>query len=70
MGEEYLELAGDRLSGLREVFFTDPALKEVARSPLMLSVMSLAYANGTSTPDVRLFGGSGANAQKRYCGRP
>jgi eukaryotic-like serine/threonine-protein kinase len=69
MGEEYLELAGDRLSGLREVFFTDPALKEVARSPLMLSVMSLAYANGTSTPDVRLFGGTGANGREHIFSR-
>jgi eukaryotic-like serine/threonine-protein kinase len=39
----YLEKAGDALAGLKEVIETDKELKDIAKSPLMLSVMSLAY---------------------------
>lgn len=41
--EAYLLRIGDQLSGLREVLPTDAALRELADSPLMLSMMTLAY---------------------------
>lgn len=39
----YLEHAGSELTGLRAALQQDPVLEEMARSPLMLSIMSLAY---------------------------
>src|SRR5690348_1570903 len=39
----YLEGGGRRLAALREVIRKDPPLQELARSPLMLNVISLAY---------------------------
>ena len=40
---EYLTWAGDKLSSLRDKLEQDKALQELAQSPLMLNVMSLAY---------------------------
>ncbi len=43
----YFEQAGDRLSALKAVLPQDAELQELAKSPLMLSVMSLAYQDFT-----------------------
>ncbi|MGA8657757.1 MAG: hypothetical protein WB586_16550, partial [Chthoniobacterales bacterium] len=39
----YLDGGGSRLAALRQVIREDPPLQELARSPLMLNVISLAY---------------------------
>jgi len=41
--ESYLESGGSRLATLRRSIPQDPLLQELARSPLMLNVISLAY---------------------------
>jgi len=41
--EEYLDAAQGRLDGLREAMRTDGALRNLARTPLVLSIMFLAY---------------------------
>jgi len=41
--EEYFDEAGDRLSSLRATLRQDEALQSLARSPLILNIMSLAY---------------------------
>lgn len=43
----YLATAGPRLLPLREALAADAGLKELARSPLMLSIMSLTYVEGS-----------------------
>ncbi|MGQ0600820.1 MAG: NACHT domain-containing protein, partial [Anaerolineales bacterium] len=40
--DDWLIASGEKLSGLRATLQTDPVLQALARSPLMLSVMSLA----------------------------
>jgi len=40
---KYLERGGTKLAALREAVNSDAALKELAETPLMLSIMSLAY---------------------------
>ena len=40
---EYFESLGSELEGLREILPTDPKLMELAKSPLMLSIMAIAY---------------------------
>jgi energy-coupling factor transporter ATP-binding protein EcfA2 len=39
---KYLAESGDKLAALREAVNTDPVLQELAQTPLMLSIMSLA----------------------------
>jgi hypothetical protein len=39
---KYLAESGDKLAVLREAVNTDPVLQELAQTPLMLSIMSLA----------------------------
>jgi NACHT domain len=51
----YFEQAGDRLSALKAVLPQDAELQELAKSPLMLSVMSLAYQD--FTPEQLTVGG-------------
>lgn len=41
--DDYLNQAGDRLAGVKLALPTDTAIQELARTPLMLSVMALAY---------------------------
>ncbi len=41
--ETHLERAGEELSGLRKALTADRELRELARTPLMVSVMRLAY---------------------------
>ena len=43
--DRYLETFGSRLAGLRTAIHQDDILKEMAQSPLMLKVMSVAYEN-------------------------
>lgn len=43
--DEYLARAGNKLAGLRVALQQDTAQKEMAQSPLMLNIMSLAYQN-------------------------
>jgi TIR domain/NACHT domain len=40
---KYLDAGGSKLAALRESVDTDPVLKELAETPLVLSIMSLAY---------------------------
>ncbi len=42
--DDYLVSGGEKLSAVREVLQTDPDLQEMAATPLMLSVLTLAYA--------------------------
>ena len=42
--ETYLSSAGEQLEAVRALLRNDPALQELATSPLMLSVLTLAYA--------------------------
>jgi NACHT domain len=53
--DRYFEQAGDRLSALKAVLPQDAELQELAKSPLMLSVMSLAYQD--FTPEQLTVGG-------------
>jgi len=50
--DEYLRGAGMALSAVRETLQHDPTLQELAETPLMLSVMTLAY-RGRSVEDLR-----------------
>jgi eukaryotic-like serine/threonine-protein kinase len=46
--DEYLERAGDKLSSLRATLQADEALRNMAQSPLILNIMSLAYQNASA----------------------
>jgi transcriptional regulator with XRE-family HTH domain len=43
--EEYLRGGGERLEALRQALQEDPALQELASSPLMLSILTQTYQN-------------------------
>jgi hypothetical protein len=45
---KYLDRGGPELAGLREAVNSDPTLQELARTPLMLSIMSLACQGASS----------------------
>ena len=49
---KYLAKGGSKLEALRDAVNTDPVLKELAQTPLMLSIMSLAFqgAGGDELP--------------------
>lgn len=56
--ERYLHSAGPALEGVRAALVSDPGLWDLAESPLLLSIMALAYQNGhgtleTTSPDDR-----------------
>ncbi len=53
--EEYLSSADERLEAARVVLRNDPTLQELATSPLMLSVITLAYAE-KSVKDLQVEG--------------
>lgn len=42
---DWLNAAGDKLASLRSVLLTDATLRELTQTPLMLTVMGLAYQN-------------------------
>jgi eukaryotic-like serine/threonine-protein kinase len=44
----YLLRGGSKLAALREAVDTDPVLQELAQTPLMLSIMSLAFQGATA----------------------
>jgi hypothetical protein len=46
--DQYLESTGATLTALKTSLSDDPVLKELARSPLMLNIMSVAYKNLTA----------------------
>jgi DNA polymerase III delta prime subunit len=48
---DYLSNAGEQLESVREALHDDPALQELAATPLMLSVLTLAY-QGRSSQDL------------------
>ena len=45
---QYLESSGEAVSGLYEAIRDDDSLQEMARTPLMLDVMTLAYQDATA----------------------
>jgi WD40 repeat protein len=49
---EYLKGSGRELSGFNEILLNDTSLQELAQSPLMLSIMTLAY-RGMSSEDLQ-----------------
>ena len=49
--DRYLAGMGDELVAVRDALQHDPALQELAQSPLMLSIMTLAY-RGASAQDL------------------
>jgi hypothetical protein len=46
--DEYLECAGERLAGVQAALKYDATLRELAQTPLMLSIMTLAYQGMTA----------------------
>ena len=46
--EQYLAAGGEGMAGLRELVARDEATRELARSPLLLSVMTLAYQDAAA----------------------
>ncbi|MFB9249717.1 NACHT domain-containing protein [Sphaerisporangium melleum] len=46
----FLDRGGDGLAGMRAALHADPELWELLDSPLLLSVMALAYRDGVSAP--------------------
>jgi tRNA A-37 threonylcarbamoyl transferase component Bud32/DNA polymerase III delta prime subunit/MFS family permease len=53
--EDYLASTGEPLASVRTALQADPALRELATTPLMLSVLSLAY-QGTSAEELLVAG--------------
>ena len=51
---DYLAQAGEGFSGLRKAIMRDEVLAEMAQSPLMLSVMSLAYQQSGTGSDLAI----------------
>lgn len=47
--DAYLQAGGDHFATLRNVINADPTLLQMARSPLMLSIMQMAYGAGDSS---------------------
>lgn len=60
----YLELAGDNLKSLRKLLQEDDQLRGMARNPLMLSIMALAYSGHSSDDDDVLH--TGASNRKQH----
>ncbi len=61
--DTYLAQAGEQLAALRTALASDTALQELAKSPLMLNIMMLAYRDA-SLDDLHLSGTLGE--QRRY----
>jgi hypothetical protein len=59
---DYFDRAGNQLSALKTVLLQDEILQELATSPLMLSIMSLAYQN--FTPEELTLGGKTEDYRK------
>jgi DNA polymerase III delta prime subunit len=65
---KYLVAAGSRLAALREAVDTDPVLQELAQTPLMLSIMSLAYQGACSNEFATQQGDSPEERRKQIFG--
>jgi hypothetical protein len=61
--DSYFDQAGDQLSALKTVLPQDEVLRELATSPLMLSVMSLTYQD--FTPEQLTLGGKTEDYRQR-----
>ena len=65
---EYFTKGGAELAGLRKAVNTDPVLQELTQTPLMLSVMSLAYQGAGSNELAREKGDSAEERRKQIFG--
>jgi hypothetical protein len=65
---KYLAMGGPKLSVLGVAVNTDPVLRELAQTPLMLSIMSLAYQGAGGDEFVRLKGDSAEERRKQIFG--
>ncbi|MCA9469751.1 MAG: TIR domain-containing protein [Nitrospira sp.] len=50
---QFLSAAGEQLAGLQQALSSDPVLQELSQTPLMLSIMSLAYEEVGSEEFIR-----------------
>jgi len=48
--DEYLRSAGQQLEAVRQVLSEDPEFREMVKTPLMLSIVALAYQGEASGP--------------------
>ena len=62
---KYLTEGGSKLAALREAVDTDPVLQELAQTPLMLSIMSLAYQGAEGNELARQKGDSPEERRKQ-----
>jgi eukaryotic-like serine/threonine-protein kinase len=61
--DNYLRNGGQALQPLREMVANDEDLKNLARTPLMLNIMTLAYPMGAAVPSVK---GEGAESLREH----
>jgi hypothetical protein len=61
--DDYLERAGDKLIGVRTVLSDDVGLREMLDTPLMLSIVALAYKD---KPPAELQGGGTPDERRRH----
>ena len=62
---KYLAEGGPKLAALREAVDTDPVLQELAQTPLMLSIMSLAFQGAGGNELARQKGDSAEERRKQ-----
>ena len=65
---KYLAAGGSKLATLREAITTDPVLQELTETPLMLSIMSLAYQGASGKELARQKGNSAGECRKQIFG--
>jgi NACHT domain len=65
---KYLDSAGSKLAGLRDTVNSDPVLQELAQTPLMLSIMSLACQGAYSNELAKQRGDSAEERRKQIFG--
>jgi eukaryotic-like serine/threonine-protein kinase len=63
---KYLTNGGSNLAALREAMNADPVLEELAETPLMLSIMSLAYQGASRDELARQTGNSPEERRKQF----
>ncbi|MFL5657090.1 MAG: tetratricopeptide repeat protein, partial [Ktedonobacteraceae bacterium] len=63
--DDYLASAGEKLAAVRNALRQDPALQELIATPLMLSVLTLAY-QGSSVEDLLATGSTGTRRQQVF----
>jgi TIR domain/NACHT domain len=62
---EYLSIAGEKLEGVRVILHEDKELQELATTPLMLSVLAMAY-QGKAAAEVVTTGTTGTQRQQIF----